>query len=38
VPPFVYKDAMNLVLCLPIRRSPLVFMNVAMWEHYTLEN
>jgi len=35
---FVYQEMINLIVRLPIRRSPSVFMNAATWEYRTLDN
>jgi len=34
MPSFIHQDVMNLTVRLPITRSRIVFMNVAMWENY----
>jgi len=36
--PFIYQDVINLIASFPIRRSPSMFMNVAMLERFSLEN
>jgi hypothetical protein len=38
MPPSIYQDVVNLVVCLSIRRRPSEFMNVMMWEHLTFDN
>jgi len=35
---FMSQDVINLVVFFSIRRCPNVFLNVAMWEHSTLDN
>jgi len=38
MPSPVYQYVINLVVGLPIRRSPGVFMNVSVQEHHGLNN
>jgi len=35
VPSFICQNVISQTMRFPIRRSPSVFMNVAMWEHCT---
>jgi len=35
---FIYQDVICLIMRLSIWRNPSLFMNVAIWGHYTLEN
>jgi len=36
IPPPIYQYVISLVVGLPIRRGPGVFMNVSVWEHHVL--
>jgi hypothetical protein len=38
MPSPVYHFVINLVVSIPLRRGPGVFMNVSMWEHHALNN
>jgi hypothetical protein len=34
----VYQNMVNLIVGVPIWRCPSIFVNVAMWEHCTVDN
>ena len=38
MPSPIHQYVMHLVVSLPIRRGPGVFMNVSVWEHCALNN
>jgi hypothetical protein len=38
MPPPIYQDVINLAVCLPRNRSPILFMNFSMWKHCALDD